>query len=110
MRIRMHCLHLLCNDKDQFTCGMSIHFYYMPQNGHLYVLTFYDSFWPLFLLSIIGIIMYVTNAGHQFCHSKLNHNFFQDTVDIVAICVLIEKMIKKKNYLSILSHMNCVEM
>ena len=64
--------------------------------GHLYVLTFYDSFWPLFLLSIIGIIMYVTNAGHQFCHSKLNHNFFQDTVDIVAICVLIEKMIKKK--------------
>ena len=30
----MHYLHLLCNDKDQFTCVMSIRFYYILQNGH----------------------------------------------------------------------------
>ena len=59
----------------------------------MFVLTFRDSFWPLFLLRIIDI-MYVTIARHQFCHNNFNQNCLQDTIDTVAICVPIDKMIK----------------
>ena len=38
--------------------------------------------------------MYVTIARHQFCHNNFNQNCLQDTIDTVAICVLIDKMIK----------------
>lgn len=56
------------------------------QNGiQLYVLTFYDGFWPLLFIENSRHYIYLVNVKRQFCHSKCKQTFFRDTTILTLL-------------------------